>query len=337
MLKTRNGSPSKKNGELLKDIAAQKEGIAFLNDELQFEYINDAYAHIYGYNSASDLIGESWGQLYNDEQIEFLKEKVLPQVSKSGDWQGEVVGRKLDGMPFSQNVSISRIEGKGFICVVQDMSNGKQRAQDISRASQDNKMLLKETHHRLKNNLEVLSGIIELEKDAPEAPQKLLQDVQSRIQTIAMIHEKLHQSESFEEIEMSDYLGDLVTLLESSFQCGNKDITVTSDIQKFNINSKKIVPLGLITNELLSNAFEHGFDGIKEGHIRISSQVEQGEMTFVIANDGKALPDNFSIHNEDSLGLSLVEALTHEIGGALRVTQDHWTTFEITFPVEETW
>lgn len=314
-------------------ISASMDGISMLNSNGKFEYLNNAFSSIYDYNSPDDLLGKTWKVLYRDSDARYFENNVLPQILREGRWRGETIGKRKNGSIFPQEVSLSSTADGRMICVVRDITERKEYQQKTEQALQEKKTLLKEVHHRVKNNLSIVSSLLELKKFEPvESVEELIEETQSRINSISLIHEKLYQSETLSEVNVRDYIEEFSAIVLTSFNSDQKNITVKKDLQPFNLKTRRAVPLGLIINELLSNAFKHGFAGLNKGHLLITLEVNENEVVLKVSNDGNSLPEDFSIEDRQSMGMSLIKTLARQLEGTCKVTQNGWTVFEIRFP-----
>ena len=315
-------------------ISSSMDGISMLNSDGKFEYMNNAFANIYGYNSPDELLDETWKVLYRESDSAYFEENVLPQIMCEGRWRGETVGKRKNGSIFYQEVSLSSTADNGMICVVRDITERKEYQQKTEQALQEKKTLLKEVHHRMKNNLSIVSSLLELKKYEPvESVKELIEETQSRINSISLIHEKLYRSETLSEVNVRDYIEEFSAIVLTSFNSDQKNITVRKDLQPFNLKTRRAVPLGLIINELLSNAFKHGFAGLNSGHIDITLDVNENEVILKVSNNGNSLPEDFSIEERQSMGMTLIKTLTRQLEGSYNVTQNGRTVFEIRFPI----
>ncbi|NGP88441.1 two-component regulator propeller domain-containing protein [Fodinibius halophilus] len=215
----------------------------------------------------------------------------------------------------------------------------EERTKDLREALGEKEVLIKEIHHRVKNNLAVISGLLELQQGYSEDDfsRRVLSESQRRVQSISMIHEKLYQSERLAEIDFKKYVKEFIDIVSYSFNYTEKEITVGIDVDGFKLGVDQGIPCGLILNELVSNAYEHAFENQEKGHIEISMK-ENGEsnIELVIADNGKGLPEDFDISKSDSLGLSLIETLSMQLKGDFEFynTTDG-AKFELEFPKKE--
>ena len=219
---------------------------------------------------------------------------------------------------------------------VRDISERKKHEDEMEKALQEKQILLKEIHHRVKNNLAVIYSLLEMQKQEPvESVPAMIEDTQARVQSIATIHEKLYQSETLSYIDIREYLEDFSELIMNSFNNPERSIELKKDLQSFHLDITKAAPLGLIFNELINNAFKHGFSESCEGSILINLTKNEHEATLSVADNGKGLPEDFNIEESASLGMTLIKTLSHQLQGKIEVNEGEWTTFHFTFPINK--
>ncbi|WP_171032746.1 two-component regulator propeller domain-containing protein [Fodinibius saliphilus] len=193
-----------------------------------------------------------------------------------------------------------------------------ERTKDLQEALGEKEVLIKEIHHRVKNNLAVISGLLELQQGYSEDgfSRRVLSESQRRVQSISMIHEKLYQSERLAEINFKKYVKEFIDIVAYSFNYTEKDITVDVDVGDFKLGVDQGIPCGLILNELVSNAYEHAFKNQDTGRIQIKMEEdEEHNIKLIIADNGQGLPEDFDISKSDSLGLSLIDTLSMQLKG----------------------
>ncbi len=224
---------------------------------------------------------------------------------------------------------------KAVVGSVRDISDRKKHEVETEKSLKEKRTLLEEIHHRVKNNLAVVSSILELQKHEPNdvSLEEVLEDTQARIQSIAMIHEKLYKTETLSDIDIREYIEDFSRVIRDAYNISQKDIDIQKELESFSVEITKAVPLGLIFNELLNNAFKHGFDGVESGRIRITLAKEGESARLSVEDDGKPLPDDFTVDESQSLGMTLVKTLVSQLEGELEISQNEWTKFEVTFPL----
>ena len=198
-------------------------------------------------------------------------------------------------------------------------------------------VLMKEIHHRVKNNWQVISGLLELQGKSltDEAARGALQEGRNRVRSIALIHQNLYQFENLSSIDLKRFTGDLCRQVESVFQ-RDKKVSLTIDVPDLNLDIDSAVPLGLILNELLSNSFKYAFKDVSEGEIRVAIRViSEGRYKLVYSDNGPGLPANFDLNRATTLGLQLVNDLSRQIGGRVVYEMLEGAVFTINFTNRE--
>ncbi len=196
-----------------------------------------------------------------------------------------------------------------------------EQTRHLTEALEEKEVLIKEIHHRVKNNLAVISGLLELQIGYSDNNfvHRVLSESQRRIQSISMIHEKLYQNKRLAEINFEKYVGELIDIIAYSFNYANKEIDVNIEIDDFKLGVDQGIPCGLILNELVSNAYEHAFKEQQQGMIDVKiTQNKQQKITLVVADDGCGLGNDFDITENETLGLTLVETLCNQLEGDFR-------------------
>ena len=226
----------------------------------------------------------------------------------------------------------------GFVVNVRDITDRKLAEEKIHASLQEKEMLLREVHHRVKNNLQVISGLLDLKAASSGNPEliEMFHESQSRIRSMALIHEKLYDSKDFARIDLAGYVRGLSQELFQSYKInpGEIDLIIqTGDDVYVDIN--KAIPCGLILNELISNALKHAFAGDGASTITISiRKSDDNEVEIAVRDNGLGLPDDVDIRQPRSVGLHLVNGLVkNQLDGQIEVRRDNGTEFRILFPL----
>ena len=194
-------------------------------------------------------------------------------------------------------------------------------------------VLLKEVHHRVKNNLQVVSSLINLQSSHVQTPEltPILAESHNRIRAIALVHERLYQSENMAHPNVADYLGDLCDNLRTSFARADRHIELHTEIDSIDFDIDGAIACGLIVNELVTNALKHAF-GPAGGTIRVSMKSLAGECELRVADDGTGVVSGIDVKNPTSLGLQLVNSLSRQLHGSLDLDSTEGTAFVVRFP-----
>lgn len=216
--------------------------------------------------------------------------------------------------------------------VQNELEENHQLFLQLTRELEQKKILLKEIHHRVKNNLQVMSSIMYLQFDKASPEIKALSDeYQNRLQSIALVHEQLYRGDNVSNIELSQYI---TTLSENLFQCYGIDsalITLKMEVNEIYLPLDQSIPLGLIMNELISNALKHAFPK-RQGEITISLIESEKQISLTIADNGVGLPTDFDPEKTDTLGMQLIISFTEQLEGELTFNTQNGAIFQITFP-----
>ncbi len=203
----------------------------------------------------------------------------------------------------------------------------------LEKALKEKEMLLKEIHHRIKNNLMIISSLLELQsyyiKD--QADLDFFRESRTRADSMAIIHERLYQSKDLKRIEFGDYVASLATDLLDIYSISPKKIKLDIKAAHIMMDINTAIPLGLITNELMTNSLKYAFPNNRNGTISIIVSKSHDIFTFIVKDDGIGFPKDLDYKKSDSLGLELVNSLTNQIDGKLELNTNGGTEFKITF------
>jgi two-component sensor histidine kinase len=209
------------------------------------------------------------------------------------------------------------------------------RAENLLESSlQEKNLLLKEIHHRVKNNLQVISSMLMLQASQVNdlAVMDALTDSQNRVQSMALIHEKLYQSANLANVDFAGYIESLVSFLNRSYISAQKQINLCVQAEPISLNIDLAIPCGLIVNELVSNSLKHAFPNGNGGEVVVQLQAKQdGPVELVVSDNGVGIPEGVDIRNSPSLGLQLVNALVGQMDGDMQFDSSQGTRFSITF------
>jgi two-component sensor histidine kinase len=226
----------------------------------------------------------------------------------------------------------------GATVVVYDITERKQAEEQVKASLKEKEVLLQEIHHRVKNNLQIVSSLLSLQSGYIEDHQVLtsFQDSQDRIRSMALIHERLYRSENLAQIDFAEYIQDLATYLFRSYNATQRGITLNTRVEKILLDVDRAVPCGLILNELVSNALKNAFPDGQCGEICIKLQADgpyQARLT--VSDDGIGFPADLDFRITSSLGLQLVNTLVDQVEGIIKIERDPTTVISITFATQQ--
>ena len=219
-----------------------------------------------------------------------------------------------------------------------EIAENKANQLELAESLREKELLLKEVHHRVKNNMQVISSLLNLQAETAgsELFSNLLGESQQRIKSMSLIHENLYQSDNFLEINFEDYINMLTNSLARFYANTGAHVRLNVNVEEVVLDLDKAVPCGLIINELVSNALKHAFRGrTGAGNIDITFKREDCGYVLTIADDGVGLPEGFSLTNTSSMGMEIVSILTEQLDGKLRVGPGPGASFEIAIPGKE--
>ncbi len=226
-----------------------------------------------------------------------------------------------------------QIDGRLLIRSIRYAIERKNSEMLIKKSLEEKNLLIKEIHHRVKNNLMVISGLLNLQSRYIHDKNDLefFKESQSRAKSMALIHERLYQSDNFKSIDFGEYIVKLSNDLFHTYNCDASHVNFDIEVENIMVDVDTAIPLGLIVNELLSNSLKHGFPDARSGDIKIKFHRYHDKLQLIVKDDGIGLSGKIDYKNTDSLGLQLVNLLTGQIDGELEVNMNGGTEFIISF------
>ena len=215
----------------------------------------------------------------------------------------------------------------------------EERVAQIRATLQEKEILLKEVHHRVKNNMQIISSLLSLQADrAGDGVTQLdFRDVRDRVHSMALVHEKLYQSENLAHVQIAEYTRSLINDLLQAYNSDLPKVQLRLDLESAEVPVDLAISFGLILNELATNAFKHAFCGRDSGEIQIRLEAGQnGEIRLRFANNGRGFAAPLHWESVDSLGLRLVRMLTRQLGGQIEMRRERGTTFELSLTNDPT-
>lgn len=218
-------------------------------------------------------------------------------------------------------------------CLVYDNTERKEIDRKIRDSLKEKEVLLQEVHHRVKNNLQVISSILNLQSSYVNDPKTLeiLRESQQRIKSMSFIHETIYRTADFSRLEFMDYIKTIASNLIQSYRTAATSVDFIPDMQSVGLNLDQAIPCGLIINELVSNALKYAFKGRKKGTLTVVLKEENNDVILAVKDDGVGLPKDFAFEKNNSLGIQLVYALLEQIDATMKVDQSNGTEFFIRF------
>ena len=320
-------------------IESAPSAIVMVNELGTIVMVNAQTEKSFGYPRA-ELIGQTVEVLiperFRGSHIGFRLAYLAAPVSRPMGEGRELFGLRKDGSEFPVEIGLGLIDDEDGVIVLSsiiDITERRNASDTLKQALNEKEVLLKEVYHRVKNNLQVVSSLINLQAGnvKNEAIRDLLRQSADRIKAMALLHEKLYQSKDLAKIDFKGYIRSLVDHLLFGYGPHSSKIVLNLEVDEVYLNVDTAIPCGLIINELLSNALKHAFPGDRRGNIDIRFTHSSGELVLTIADDGIGLPETLDINRSASLGLQLVNTLTNQLMGQMTVDRSHGAAFTLRF------
>jgi PAS domain S-box-containing protein len=315
-------------------MVSHNEIFLFNDETLTFEFANTAALKNLGY-TADKIKTIKFTDLFHfpDEMaVQALLNAVRKGKSDRLNLQLKFI--RKDGSHYDTDVIIQILEKeRSWLLISNDITDRLVTEKKLLDTIYEKETLIKEIHHRVKNNLQLISSIIYLKIASIEQKdiRSFLEDTRQKIRSIALIHERLLQTENLDKVEMSDYLGKLVHDLQVTYFRDDLALEIKTDIQMMNIGLDTAIICGLIVNELLTNSIKHAFTGRQSGCITIDFQFKGDQHILTVSDDGIALPENIGPGQSSSFGMQLIDVFIKQLNGSLEIGRQKGTKFLIQF------
>ena len=320
-----------------KIVRVSHNEIYVLHDEsLQFEYANTSALNNLGY-TLPEIREISLTNLFHFPD-EMALQALLNSLrgSEKDRLSLQLKFTRKNGTQYDADVLIQVLEpGRFFLLIANDISHKLAAEKKLLNSVLEKETLVKEMHHRVKNNLQLISSIIYLKMATIEQSdiRSFLEDTRQKIRSIALVHERLLQTEKLDKVEISDYLGKLVHDLRLSYVRDDLSLVINTNIKPAIIDFDRAIISGLIVNELVTNAMKHAFHGRTSGIIDIVFMQGKNEQDFQlsVADNGVTLPSAIRPGESLSFGMQLVDVFVKQLGGSFEIIREKGTTFQIHF------
>ena len=305
--------------------------VAWINREGQYLGVNQYMADSFNL-SPEDFIGKELGFLQNSPE---LAQFMAQFIADSAQTSRQVVEAEVHGATRNYLIAAQKYHQDSLAVIVGiDITERKLAEAKIQTSLREKEILLQEVHHRVKNNLQVISSLLDLQSQEIEdkGMLELFRESQNRVQSMAIVHEKLYQSKDFAKINFAEYAESLTSYLFKAYVLNINNITLDLDIADVNLNIDTAIPCGLIINELVSNALKYAFPYNTQGTIRIALHSESdNHLKLTVQDNGVGLPMNWDVKSVKSLGIQLVNILTKQLKGTIELDKSGGSKFIIRF------
>ncbi len=303
----------------------------------RFLYVSPRHKHVLGYMPGELMNRNIFENIHPDDRAAVIAEfqsasrtfnsghAVFRFRHKNGQW----CWLESTGKPYRTATNEIRA-----VIASRDITERKQSEEQIRMALREKEVLLREIHHRVKNNLQFISSLLILESKYIRNSRAIavFDEIRNRIRSMAIVHEQLYRSKNLAMIDSVPYIQDLVSNLLYSYNVRSNIVQLKMNIDEVPFNIDTAIPVGLIINELVSNSLKHAFPRGRKGEIRINLHSDGGnKFTLIVGDSGVGFPKGFDFSNIESVGLQLVLDLVEQLEGTIRLNTNHGTEFEITF------
>ncbi|MGB8219981.1 MAG: PAS domain S-box protein [Methanoregula sp.] len=315
-----------------------QDGILILDDETgQIDDVNPFLITMLGFTREEFLGKKIWeiglfkDIVANKDNFELLQRK---EYIRYEDMPLETADGRHINVEFVSNVY--EVNNKKVIqCNIRDITDRKKMTDLVEASLAEKETLLREIHHRVKNNLQIISSLLNLQirKIDDKRTIEVLKDGQARVLSMALVHEHLYKSKDFSHIDLKNYIHSLGMELLQSYGTANEIVRFDLNIPEIYVDINTAIPLGLIINELITNSLKYGFKGRKVGNISITATEDLQALTIIVADDGVGMPEDITLENQtSSLGLRLVKSLTGQLHGTVAIDRTWGTKFVFVIP-----
>jgi len=317
--------------------------LVFVHDfQGNFLDVNTTTLNLFGY-SEKEIKKLNFNSLISDKKQMLKAQKTLEELATTGHQQDltqfQLRTKNNEIIWIETKSSVIYKEGKLYavLGIGRDITERKKAEQQLEKNLREKEILLKEIHHRVKNNLNVIVSLLNLQsnqiKNTSQA-QSAFNEIKNRIYSIALVHDQLYQTNNFSRINMKNYIESMSRSLLSSLS-GGKKITLNINIKEIYLDINNAIPCGLILNEIVTNSLKHAFPKKKKGKILIEFSQKNNQYELLVKDDGCGITDKIDVKDSKTLGLRLIHLLTEQISGTLEIINKNGTLFKVVFPADE--
>ncbi len=289
--------------------------------------------------SLEEVRGKDWFDTFlpkaDRERIRAVFQQAASRIATKGNVNPIVTkdGREVFVEWFDTTLKDSAGGVMGIIAVGQDITERRLAEQQLHAALREKEALLKEVHHRVKNNMQIITSLLNLQADRLHDPRDkdLFQNTQDRVRAMALIHERLYQHEQFARLNLGAYLQDLVRELFRAYRVDPGRIALELELAAVELGIDQAIPCALIVNELVTNSLKYAFPGGRKGAIAISLRREEGGVSLQVRDDGPGLPADLDVQRSPSFGLTIIRILAGQLEGRLEFDRGRGTACTLTF------
>lgn len=307
-----------------------RDGMCLIDDMGNICIANNSFGKLIN-KPVEELINNSFNSCF------LLKQLNVNDIKEPLEYSEELIlwdnSKKYFSFTFTRFYSN---DTKGnILCIARDVTHKKDNERELMNSLKEKEVLLKEIHHRVKNNLQIISSLLSLQSNylKDENSKEIFIESQNRIRSMSLIHEKLYQSDSLSEIEFSEYVRELSSYLAISYNLYENDINILTEIEEVICHIDIAIPLGIILNELITNSIKHAFGNKGSGEIKLNAFKKDSDLEIVYCDNGTGLPENYDVYNSGTLGFSLILNLAEQLNAQIKIEKETHFSIKLSVPL----
>ncbi len=317
-------------------VENSQSAIVIIDDQFRIEYLNDQFISLSGY-ARNEMLGMDFTQILDEESRELVIDRFRRrQRGEEVPSRYEFSAIRKDGHKrwFEVSAAVIRDSRQRIktIAQMQDITEKRQAEEQIKTSLHEKEILLREIHHRVKNNLQIISSLLNLQAEhvKDKAALEMFQESRLRVRSMAMVHEKLYRSKDLARVDFNEYILSLGYHLFQIYGVTPDTVVLKVDAENIFLDINTAIPCGLLVSELISNALKHAFPDGRKGEVAINMKsVGNGSYTLTVHDDGVGLTQDLDLKSSDSFGLQLVDMLAEQLQGSVSIQRNGGVTFTV--------
>lgn len=318
-------------------ITVAQECILTIDSDYYVTFANPYAVKMLGY-AAEAITGKSILSFIEPQSRDYFLKIIKKDATREPDGYISLIAR--DGKPIYASIDISQIKDgsdtEGALILMADITDRIKKQELLNTSLTEKEALIKEIHHRVKNNLQIISSLVNLQSGNVSDKNALsaLNETQARIRTMALIHEKMYRSTDLSRINLAEYISNLTKALFSIYNTNQFPVSLNLNLaENVKIDMDTAVPCGLIINELVSNSLKHAFPGGRKGEVTVGLTKNDSRVILTVSDDGVGFPPDLDHRSTETLGMQLVNTLTEQLDGNINIVNENGTMVKIDFPL----
>ena len=320
-------------------LNSSPDGVIITDLEGSILMVSRVALRMFAVGQLADALGRTVLDFVVHEDHDRVSSDLVLVLSGSATEMTEYQGLRADGSRFDMSANASFLRDASgnptqVIVTLRDITTRKQAEAALAQSLREKQALIKETHHRVKNNLALIVSLMRISagRSAEAETKAVLKEMQTRVQSVILLNEALYRTEHYKSVQLSDYLSKVAAQSFQALNARPRDLRLVTDLEPVEALTAQAIPCGLIVNELLTNSLKHGFPEGKSGTVSLVLREEADEQVCLeVSDDGVGLPADFEARRASSLGIQLLSDLARQLGGRLDVGPGPAAIFRVTF------